>query len=73
MIRGSLGSLPSPEKVPLFGADCTESVSLADVVGEWREICSVYEQFLVFVYKRLNKTTVEFKVDRHSPVMIIAV
>ena len=45
VIRGSLGSLPGPEKVPLFGADCTESASLADVVGKWREICSVRKQF----------------------------
>ena len=57
----SLGSLPGPEKVPLFGADCTKSASLADVVGEWREICSVRKQFPLFVYKRLTKTTVSLK------------
>ena len=57
-IRCSFGSLPGPERVPLFGADCTKSASLAGVVGEWREICSVHEQFPLFVYKRLTKTTV---------------
>ena len=56
-----------------FGADCTKSASLADVVGEWREFCSVREQFPLFVYKRLTKTTVSLKVNRHSSVMIIAV
>ena len=51
MIRGSLGSLPGPEKVPLFFfcADCMKSVSLVDAVSEWREICSVREQFVPFV------------------------
>ena len=49
VICGFLGSLPGPEKVPLFGADCMKSASLADVVGEWREICSVHEQFVPFV------------------------
>ena len=29
-----------------FGADCMKSASLADVVGEWREICSVREHML---------------------------
>ena len=38
-----------------------KSASLADVVGEWREICSVREQFPLFVYKRLTKTTVSLK------------
>ena len=61
VIRSSLGSLPGPEEVPLFGADCTKSALLADVVGEWREICSVREQFPLFVYKRLTKTTVSLK------------
>ena len=56
--RCSFGSLLGPEKFPLFGADCTKSASLADVVGEWREICSVRKQFPLFVYKRLTKTTV---------------
>ena len=56
-----------------FGADCTKSPSLVDVVSEWCKICSVHEQFLLFVYKRLTKTTVEFKVNRRSSVMIIAV
>ena len=56
-----------------IGADCTKSASLMDVVGEWCEICSVREQFLLFVYKRLTKTTVEFKVNRRSSVMIIAI
>ena len=28
-------------------ADCTKSASLAGIVGEWREICSVREQFLL--------------------------
>ena len=65
VIRCSLGPLPGPEKVPLFGADCTKSALLADVVGEWREICSVREQFPLFVYKRLTKTTVSLKVNRH--------
>ena len=36
VIRCSLGPLPGPEKVPLFGADCTKSASLADVVSKWR-------------------------------------
>ena len=49
MIRGFLGSLPGPEKVPLFGADCMKSASLTDVVGKWCEICSVREQFAPFV------------------------
>ena len=56
-----------------FGVDCLESPSLVDVVGKWHEICSVREQFLLFVYKRLTKTAVEFKVNRHSSVMIIAI
>ena len=43
-----------------FGVDCMKSASLTDVVGEWREICSVCEQFPLFVYKRLTKTTVKF-------------
>ena len=42
-------------------ADCTKSASLAVIVGKWREICSVREQFLLFVCKRLTKTTVSFK------------
>ena len=41
-------------------ADCTKSASLAVIVGGWREICSVREQFLLFVCKRLTKTTVSF-------------
>ena len=49
MIHGFLGSLPGPEKVPLFGVDCTKSASLADVFGERREICSVRKQFVPFV------------------------
>ena len=73
VIRGSLGSLPGSEKVPLFGVDCTKSASLADVVSEWHEICSVREQFPLFVYKRLTKTTVSLKVNRRSSVMIIVV
>ena len=56
-----------------FGVDCMKSASLADVVGEWRKICSVREQFPLFVYKRLTKTTVSLKVNRHSSVMIIVV
>ena len=54
-------------------ADCTKSASLADVVGEWLEICSVREQFLLFVWKRLTKTTVSLKVNRHFVNCIIAV
>ena len=46
-------------------ADCTKSASLAGIVGEWREICSVREQFLLFVCKRLTKTTLSLKVNRH--------
>ena len=46
-------------------ADCTKSASLAGIVGEWRYICSVCEQFLLFVCKRLTKTTVSLKVNRH--------
>ena len=69
VILGSLGSLPGPEKVPLFGVDCMKSASLVDVVGEWHDICSVREQFPLFVYKRLTKTTVSLKVNRHSSVM----
>ena len=46
-------------------ADCTKSASLVGIVGEWREICSVHEQFLLFVCKRLTKTTVSLKVNRH--------
>ena len=45
VICGSLGSLPGPEKVPLFGVDCMKFASLADVVGGWCKICSVREQF----------------------------
>ena len=56
-----------------FGVDCTNSVSLVDVVSEWHKICSVHKQFPLFVYKRLTKTTVELKMNRHSSVMIIAV
>ena len=73
MIHGSLGSQPGPEKVPLFGVDCTKSASLTDVVGEWHEICSVREQFPLFVCKRLAKTTVSLKVNRRLSVMIIVV
>ena len=46
-------------------ADCTKSASLAGIVDEWRKICSVREQFLLFVCKRLTKTTVSLKVNRH--------
>ena len=46
-------------------ADCTKSASLAGIVGEWCKICSVHEQFLLFVCKRLTKTTVSLKVNRH--------
>ena len=46
-------------------ADCTKSASLAGIIGQWREICSVREQFLLFVCKRLTKTTVSLKVNRH--------
>ena len=56
-----------------FGVDCTKTPSLVDVVSEWCKICSVREQFPLFAYKRLTKTTVEFKVNRHSSVMIIAI
>ena len=56
-----------------FDANCMKSASLVDVVGEWRKICSVHEQFPLFVYKRLTKTTVGFKVNRRSSVMIIAI
>ena len=45
VIRCSLGPLPGPEKVPLFGADCTKFASLAVMASEWREICSVREQY----------------------------
>ena len=45
--------------------DCTKSASLTGTVGKWREICSVREQFLLFVCKRLTKTTVSLKVNRH--------
>ena len=45
--------------------DCTKSASLAGIIGEWREICSVREQFLLFVCKRLTKTTVSLRVNRH--------
>ena len=58
VIRCSFGSLPGPEKVPLFGVDCMKFALLAGVVGEWCEICSVHEQFPLFVYKRLTKPTV---------------
>ena len=50
-----------------------KSASLVDVVGEWHEICSVHEQFSLFVYKRLTKTTVSLQVNRRSSVMIIVV
>ena len=46
-------------------ADCTKSASLAGIVGEWHEICSVREQFLLFVCKRLTETIVSLKVNRH--------
>ena len=62
-----------PRESSSFGAGCTESASLVDVVGEWCEICSVHKQSPLFVYKRLTKTIVEFKVNRHSSVMIIAI
>ena len=51
VIHGILGPLPGPEKVPLLGADCTNSASFMDVVGKWREICSVRKQFPLFAYK----------------------
>ena len=46
-------------------ADCMKSASLAGIIGKWHEICSVREQFLLFVCKRLTETIVSLKVNRH--------
>ena len=77
-VRNLLGS----RSIPFAGwsredssscADCTKSASLAVIAGEWCEICSVREQFLLLVCKRLTKTTVSLKVNRHFVSCIIAV
>ena len=62
MIRGFLGSLPGPEKVPLFVRIaqnlCHSRVLSANGVKFAQFMSNL---FLLFVYKRLTKTTVEFK------------
>ena len=60
LVRGQFLLLAGPGKTPLPVRICTKSASLAVIVGEWREICSVREQFFLFVCKRLTKTTVSF-------------
>ena len=35
-------------------ADCMKSASLAGIVGEWREICSVREQFLFICLQKTD-------------------
>ena len=62
MIRSFLGSLPGPEKVPLFGGDpqnLRHSQMLSANGAKFAQFTS--NLFLFFVYKRLTKTTVEFK------------
>ena len=65
LVHGQFLLLSDPGKTPLPVRIAQKSVSLAGIVGEWREICSVREQFLLFVCKRLTKTTVSLKVNRH--------
>ena len=56
MIRSFLGSLPGPEKVPLLVRH-SQMLSVNGV--KFAQFMS--NLFLLFVYKRLTKTTVEFK------------
>ena len=48
-------------KQPDMAKTSLRHFALAGIVGEWCEICSVREQFLLFVCKRLTKTTVSLK------------
>ena len=72
VIRGILGPLPGPEKVPLL-------VRIARILcHSW--ILSVngmkFAQFAsnsLYCLQKLTKTTVEFKMNRHSSIMIIAI
>ena len=62
VIRGILGSLPGPEKVPLLmwvAQNLHHSQMLSANGAKFAQFAS--NLFLLFVYKRLTKTTVEFK------------
>ena len=62
MIHGFLGSLPGPEKVPLLvwiARNLCHSRMLLANGAKFAQFAS--NLFLSFVYKRLTKTTVEFK------------
>ena len=62
VIRGFLGSLPGPEKVPLLvqiARNLLHSRMLSANGAKFAQFAS--NLFLLFVYKRLTKTTVEFK------------
>ena len=62
VIRGTLGSLPGPEKVPLLvqiAQNLHHSRMLSANGTKFAQLTS--NVFLLFVYKRLTKTTVEFK------------
>ena len=62
VIRSSLGSLPGPEKVPLLvriARSLHHSRMLSANGAKFAQFAS--NLFLLFVYKRPTKTTVEFK------------
>ena len=73
VIRCSLGLLPGPEKVPLLVriAQNLRHSQMLSVNGV--KFAQFASNSLFFVYKRLTKTIVEFKVNRRSSVMIIEV
>ena len=62
VIHGFLGSLPGPEKVPLFmqiARNLCHSRMLSANGVKFAQFAS--NLFVLFVYKRLTKATVEFK------------
>ena len=74
VIRGILGSLPGPEKVPLLVQIAQNLHHLLMLSANGVKFAQFASNLsLLFVYKRLTKTTVEFKMNRRSSVMIIAI
>ena len=74
VICGSLGSLPGPEKVPLFvriARNLHHSQMLSANGMKFAQFAS--NLFLLFVYKRLLKQQSSLKMNRLSSVMIIAI
>ena len=62
MICCILGSLPGPEKVPLFVRIARNLRHLRMLSANGAKFAQFTSNvFLLFVYKRLTKTTVEFK------------